>query len=82
VKYEFLVHPKGQDPKRITSDQYYTLTDNTATSYRAIGLQMFTMYSVTMRLFNEIGAGPWSDAYFFSTSEDRKFDTKYYLIIF
>eukprot|EP00111_Clytia_hemisphaerica_P021271 TCONS_00062616-protein len=70
VKYQFLIHPKAQDLKKISRDQYHVLTDNEATSYAASGLQRFTMYNVTMRLFNNKGYGPWSKHIFFRTSED------------
>ena len=72
VKYEFLIYPKGQDRKKITSDQYYVLTNNIVTTYKASGLQMYTMYNITMRMFNEKGRGPWSKSIFHRTSEDCK----------
>ena len=70
VKYQFLVHPKAQDLKKISPDQYHVETDNTKTSFTVSGLQRFTMYNVTMRLFNNKGYGPWSKHVFFRTSED------------
>ena len=74
VKYQFLVHPKGQDQKKISPDQYRVLTDNIATVYRASGLQMYTLYNVTMRMFNDKGQGPWSNSIFYRTSEDCEFE--------
>lgn len=70
VKYQFLIKPKGQDPKKDNEDQYHQLSDSTATLHRASGLQMFTVYNITIRLFNERGYGNWSVPIFKSTSED------------
>ena len=82
VKYEFLIYPKGQDRKKITSDQYYVLTNNIATTYRASGLQMYTLYNITMRMFNEKGHGPWSESIFQRTSEDCKWYITFYTFIY
>lgn len=55
------------------------LLDTTATSYIAHGLQKFSDYNITMRLFNDKGHGPWSKPVFVRTSEDCKFILSYYL---
>ena len=76
VKYQFLIKPKGQDPKIKMS--YMSLPDAQATSYTARGLQMYTMYNVTIRLYNDKGFGPWSKTKFFRTSEDCKIFQTYF----
>lgn len=68
IKYQFLIKPKDQDPKIKTRYKEHPATQ--ATSYMARGLQKYTMYNITIRLFNEKGYGPWSHPIFARTSED------------
>ena len=68
IKYNINLTAMGRSWKEQIPDIKFA--DTLAKKYEARGLYKWTLYNISIRLFNDQGFGPWSKPVFFRTSQD------------